>query len=128
MAFFDNFTVFNFDEGVPYVSVTKNGVTFNKAVIMKLDYPAHVCLLINNDEKQIAIQACHSNEPNSVKFFKPKKDPRILSVRWNSKDLLNTIESMMHWDLEHIAYRIDGILIKEENAMLFDLKYAKELS
>ena len=30
MSIFDGFTSFNFDEGVPYVSITKNGVTFMK--------------------------------------------------------------------------------------------------
>ena len=38
MFFFDGFTAFNFNEGAPYVSITKNGVTFNKSVIMKLKY------------------------------------------------------------------------------------------
>ncbi len=128
MSIFEGFTSFNFDEGVPYVSVTKNGVAFNKAVIMKLNYPTHVQLLINPDVKQIAIKVCKDNDENSMTFYKKKENSKIISVRWNIKDLLNTLQEITGWDLKHDAYRIDGILIKEENAMLFDLNNCKVLS
>ena len=128
MSMFDGFTSFNFEEGVPYVSITKNGVTFNKAVIMKLDYPAFVQLLINPESKQIAIRVCAEGELNSTSFYKKKENSNILSVRWNKNDLLNTLQEITGWDLANNAYRIDGILIKEENAMLFDLNNFKLLS
>lgn len=127
MSFLEGFQTFNFDEGVPYVSVTKNGVTFNKAVIMKMEYPKHVVLLINSSEKKIALKKCSEDMPNCVQFYK-KNDKKILSVRWNAKDLLNTLQDMMGWDLSQDAYRIDGTLIKEEEAMLFDFLSAKRLS
>lgn len=126
MSMFDNFQTFNFEEGVPYVSITKNGVTFNKAVIMKLGYPEHVILLINPDEKMIAIKKCLAETPNSTSFYK-ENAKGILSVRWNAKDLLNTLQDITGWNLSQDAFRIDGCLIKEENAMMFDLKSAKKL-
>ena len=70
MSILDGFKSFNFYEGVPYVSITKNGVTFNKAVIMKLNYPANVVLLINAEEKVIAIQKCTPDVKNSTTFYK----------------------------------------------------------
>lgn len=127
VSMFDNYITFNFEEGVPYVSITKNGVTFNKAVIMKLGYPEHVVLLINSAEKIIAIKSCQAEAPNSTTFY--KENPKgILSVRWNAKDLLNTLQDITSWDLSQDAFRIDGCLVKEENAMIFDLKSAKKLS
>ena len=42
-----NFKAFDFNEGLPYVSITNNGLTFNKSVIMKMSYPSYVRLLIN---------------------------------------------------------------------------------
>ncbi len=126
MSMFDDFQVFNFDEGVPYVSVTKNGVTFNKAVIMKLGYPEYVVLLINSNEQIIALKKCTEATPNSTSFYK-ENAKKILSVRWNAKDLLNTLQDITGWDLSKDAFRIDGCLIKEENAMTFDLKTAKKL-
>lgn len=121
MAILEGFTPFNFDEGVPYVSITKNGVTFNKGVVKKLDCPKHVVLLVNTRTKQIAIQACSEGTDRAVPFFNDEKKKNALSVRWNGKDLLNTITSMTGWDLSKGGYRSEGTLIPAEKAILFDL-------
>lgn len=126
MALLDRFKPFNFNEGVPYVSVTSNGMTFNKSVVMKLGYPTHVLLLINEEAKQIAIKKCDETDQNAATFYKPKKSNAI-SVRWNGKDLLNTVSEMMGWDLSKMGFKVDGLLIREEDAMLFDLARAAEL-
>jgi len=126
MFLLEGFTAFNFNEGVPYVSVTNNGVTFNKAVVMKLGYPAHVVLLINDNTKQIALLPCDESVENATTFYK-EKESKVISVRWNGKDLLNTLQAMMGWDLKRESYKIDGVLLKNENAMLFDFTKASEL-
>ena len=126
MSALDGFRPFNFSEGVPYVSVTNNGMTFNKAVIMKLGYPKHVVLLVDDATKRIAIQVCEEDTANAVAFYKPKKT-NALSVRWNGRDLLNTIQDMAGWDLRKEAYKVDGILLREEKAMLFDLNAAVKM-
>ena len=126
MSLLDGFTAFNFNEGVPYVSITNNGVTFNKAVVMKLGYPAHVLLLINDSTNQIALQSCDESVENAVAFYR-EKESKVISVRWNGKDLLNTLQAMMGWDLKAESYRVDGTLLKEDRAMLFDLTKATEL-
>ncbi len=128
MNLLEGFTSFNFEEGAPYVSVTKNGVTFNKSVIMKLNYPNYVVLLINAAEKKIALQSCDPSTPNSIVFYKGKDDAsKPLSVRWNAKDLLQTLSRMMEWDLEMKSYRIYGEPLPENKAMLFDLNTATVL-
>lgn len=126
MSLLDGFKAFDFSEGLPYVSVTRNGVTFNKAVVVKLNYPSHVLLLINDETHQIAVQACSADNPKAVAFFKPKKSG-LISVRWNGKDLMNTLSEMMNWKLDEQSFRIDGSLLKEENAMLFNFEEAKEI-
>ena len=115
-----NFSVFDFKEGVPYVSITSNGLTFNKSVIMKLHYPEFVILLINNESKQIAVQACDDTNEKAVQFYKEKANG-VISVRWNAKDLINTISRMCEWDLSQVSYRVNGVLIPEQSLMLFDL-------
>ena len=50
------FKAFDFSEGVPYFSVTKNGLTFSKAVTLKLGCPSYVRLLINPDTKQVVLK------------------------------------------------------------------------
>ena len=126
MALLDRFKPFNFNEGVPYVSITSNGMTFNKSVVMKLGYPTHVLLLIDEEAKQIAVKRCDETDPNAAMFYKPKKS-NVISVRWNGRDLLNTIEEMMGWNLAKMGFKVDGLLIREEDAMLFDLTKAAEL-
>ena len=115
-----NFSVFDFKEGVPYVSITSNGLTFNKSVIMKLHYPEFVILLINNESKQIAVQACDETNEKAVQFYKENANG-VISVRWNAKDLINTISRMCEWDLSQVSYRVNGVLIPEQSLMLFDL-------
>ncbi len=126
MSVLSGFKAFNFNEGVPYVSITPNGITFNKSVVMKLDYPEFAVLLIDESSKRIAVQACDANTPNAVQFYKPKAS-NVISVRWNGKDLLNTIQGMMNWKLKEVSFKVDGILLKDERAMLFDLTTATEL-
>lgn len=118
------FEVFDFSEGVPYVSVTNNGLTFNKSVIMKMNYPSTVKFLIDATEKQIAIQACDENEEKSIQFYKPKTNG-VISVRLNARDLINTISRITGWNLKDESYRVTGVYIPEYSLMLFDLKEAQ---
>lgn len=125
MSILDGFTAFDFNEGAPYVSITKNGVTFNKGVIYKLQKPAYVVLMINNKTKQIAIKVCDENTPKAFAFYSGDKKSNLLSVRWNLRDLLNTISEMMGWDLQSESYKILGTLYSDEAVMLFDLEKAE---
>lgn len=124
---FSGFKEFDFEEGMPYVSITKNGITFNKGVVMKLGRPSRVVLLINSESKQIAIRGCDESTPRSNAFYK-ENDRGVVSVRWNSKDLLSTLKDMMGWNLDCESYRVEGQLLKEEGAMLFDFNNAEKLS
>ena len=118
-----NFKTFDFNEGVPYISVTSNGITFNKSVIMKMQYPAYVRLLINDQDKQIVVQACDENDDKAVQFYKEKANG-VLSVRWNAKDLIQTIARMCDWDLNQVSYRVSGVFVPEQRLLLFDLNEA----
>lgn len=119
----DDFVVFDFNEGVPYLSITKNGVTFNKAVTLKLGTPRYVRLLINATKKNVAIQVCDENEEKAAQFYRPNaKD--IFSVRWSGRDLLNTLRELLDDDLQNHGFRVDGVLLRGEHAMLFDLNKA----
>lgn len=128
MSTLDGFVAFDFSEGAPYASVTKNGVTFNKSVIMKLGYPTHVQLLINPNTKQFAIVPCPADAVKAQMFYNPDKKSNVLLVRWNSRDLLNTICELTGWDYKKDSYRIAGSLIADENIMLFNLNDAEPIS
>lgn len=119
------FKVFDFSEGVPYFSVTKNGLTFSKAVTLKLGCPSYVRLLINSETKQVVLQVCSENTPRSVSFYKEKGND-IFSVRWNSRDLIATFERLLGTTFENHGFRVEGALV-DEQMMLFDLNFAKPL-
>lgn len=127
MGLFDTFEAFDFDEGVAGLSVTKNGITFNRGVSAKLKKPLFVNLLISKEEKMIAVKVCENTSPKAVIFCKENEE-KSTSIRWNSKDLLNTIQEMMEWKLSECdGYRVDGKYIAEENAVLFDFNNAKPI-
>lgn len=109
--------------GTPYISITKNGLSFNKTCVVKMNYPHDVVLMINHDRKQIAIQSCDVDDDNATPFFR-KKSQKNASVRWNNSDLLRTISDFLGWDFERYSYRINGILYPDQNAMVFDLNKA----
>lgn len=127
MSVLDGFRPFNFNEGVPYVSITTSGITFNKAVVMKLGYPQSVVLLIDDASRRLALQPCTDTHPLAAPFYKEKKSG-VISVRWNGKDLINTIVELTGWDLKKCGFRVDGTLVREENVMLFNLNEAIPMS
>ena len=119
------FSAFDFSEGVPYFSITQNGLTFNKAVVLKLGSPAFVRFLINEETHQVALQVCEESAPNAVAFYRPKKNG-VLSVRWSSQDLVSTFKRLLANNFQEHGYRIDGELV-ENGLMLFSLNAAKPL-
>ena len=123
----EGFSAFDFSEGVPYASYTQNGITFNKSVTLKLGEPEYAKFLINADTKQVAVQACEAGEKNATVFYRPKASG-ALSVRWNVRDLLNTLERIMGWNFKEVSYRADGILLENERAIVFDLAKATTLT
>lgn len=127
MSVLDGFSAFDFSEGVPYASFTPNGITFNKSVTLKLGEPEYVRFLINAETRQVALQVCEADDKNATVFYRPKASG-ALSVRWNARDLLNTLERIMGWNLKDASYRADGVLLRDERAIVFDLSKATTLT
>lgn len=121
----EGFKIYNLTTGLPTLSITQNGVSFNKTAIVKMEYPEYVVLMINYKEKRIAIQSCSKELPGATVFYKGEKRNGIVSVRWNNRELLNTISKMMRWDLSKQGYRIPGDYLETENAIIFDLNQAE---
>ena len=119
------FTVFDFSEGVPYCSVTRNGLTFSIAVTLKLGCPSYARLLINYETRQVVLQACSENTQRAVPFYREKGN-EIYSVRWSSRDLIATFERLLGTTFEKHGFRVEGALV-DNQTMLFDLDNAKAL-
>lgn len=120
----DGFEVVTFGNSGAAASITKNGVTFNKAALEKMNGTNYVTLMVNREKKQFAIKQCAQNDVNAMPFAVAIK-PKAPSVRWNSKELLRMFSNLMSWDLEKgKGYKIVGEYLKSEKAMLFDLNNA----
>lgn len=122
---FSSFKVFDFSEGLPNMSVTNNGVIFSKGVVSKLNKPEFITLMIDYNEKRIAIKACNEHIKTSVPFY--KSDSMFQYVRLSSKSLLQEIENLTGWNISMYKYKVIGTLLPDDNAMLFDLKEATEI-
>ena len=65
----------------------------------------------------------------SIPFYKGDKEDdanKVFSVRWNFRDLICTIKTMMDWDLSIDSFRAYGEMLEEEDAMIFDLSKAEK--
>lgn len=118
---FENFKKVNLTTGLPYMSITDNGITFSKNAVVKMGKPNYVLLLINEADKQLAIKTCEKEEESAIQFAKSAK---VINVRWNNKDFLNTLSRLMDWNLKEKGYRILGEWYDNEQAMLFELEKA----
>ena len=127
MSILDSFQVIGNVTGVPSVSVTKNGIAFNKAVLEKMRCPEYVCAMIDKASKRIAIVACEKGSNGSRPFYKKGRDMSN-GVRWNNADLRMTIENMMSWRLSEKGWKATGTYFEEENALIFDLNDSEPIN
>ena len=121
----EGFKKFNVTVGPSSVTIGKNGLGFSKTAVIRMNKCEYVCLLINEESKKIAIQECRASDESATKFYANQKTS---SVRWNNRELLNTLTQMMNWDLSEKNYKIEGEYLSEEKALVFDLTKAKVVS
>lgn len=118
----EGFEKYNIAIGTSSVSISVNGVAFSKAAVVRMNKCEYVTFYIDSINKRIAIQKSSENEDGAIRFYRGQKN---VSVRWNSKELLKTIFSMMGWKYQKgIVYKADGEYSPNNNAMIFDLKKA----
>ena len=86
--------------------------------------PEYIRFMINTESKQLAIQKVEEYDNASVPFIRKNVDNKN-GIRYNNRDLENTIATLMEWDLSTKTYRIDGIYQEDDNAMIFNLTTAR---
>lgn len=121
MGLLDNFKIINIASGNPVVSITKNGVSFSKATVAKINYPKHVHVMLNESDCKMAIIPCEEDD-DSIAFAKDKK---VGYVRWNNRDFTKRLLKMINLDLNATDFkgvRIESEYYPLENVLIFDLK------
>lgn len=120
MSVLEGFKIKRLITGSPYVSVTKNGVTFTRSALDKLNYAEKVNILMDEPTRRMAIRVSELNDEDSVPFVK-NGDKKTLNVRWNNgeftKELMDWVENP---EMKNDGFKVYGEFIAEENALLFD--------
>ena len=119
------FKPINITTGFPTLTLTKNGVGFNKAAILKMDGPHFVRVAINAEQNMLALIACDEDDEYATSFAKDGK--KTINVRWNSRDFANTIAEKCQWDGISRGKKVTGQYLPDENALIFDLNRAIDI-
>ena len=86
--------------GIPTMSITKNGVSFNKTSIEKLGCPPYVIPMIDRQGN---------------------------GIRWNNNDLVATFENMMGWKIAYMGMKVRGKYSENDKAIIFNLESAEPI-
>ena len=114
-------------QGSSFMSITDNGINFNKNVVKRMQGAANIIILCNSNKKQIAIQKCDKGRENSIQFYRDEKN-FVNGVRFNNREVVQMIVSMMNWNLKEFNYRVDGFLSDDRNTMIFDLNSERKFN
>ena len=121
------FKGYEFVPGVASVTIAKHGMGFSKKAISELGNPDYVRLLINAEDKQLALVVADSSESGAVKCMAGKKSDDNRNFRIGAKDLLHKVAYMMNCPFEEMNYKIIGEFFNDGNVMLIDLKRARKI-
>lgn len=114
-------------QGSSFLSVTSNGLNFNKNVVRHMRQAESIKLFCNSSKKQLAIKKCDNNAENSIPFYRDAKSLKT-GVRFNNREVQQMIATMMDWNLSEYNYRADGFLADDGETMIFNLNCARRFS
>lgn len=117
------FTRYDLSEGEPTMSITANGTSLNEEVSKMLGRPERAELLIDEKGKRIAVVPCGKDAKGTINFGGDRKLSN--GIRFNNRGFQSKIATLMGWDLSVDNYRISGIYLDEDQAMVFDLNKAR---
>lgn len=120
------FTRYTAITGLPSMSVTKNGVSFNQAAVLRMGKPHFVRLYIDAEGMRFAIEACEQPEDGTLPFYRGGDISK--GVRWNNSDLKSTLERLMGWSTNKVGFKVRGTFHEEPSpALEFGLAEATTL-
>ena len=101
---------------VSYTHLNANKVSVNTACIKKLPDTDYVQILVNSEEKKLAVRPCLEDEKDAMRWCSAteKRSPRQISCRI----FFGKVISLMDWN-PHYRYKLLGKLIRSNNELLF---------
>ena len=98
----------------PSITFNLNKVYLNAASIRKLPNIDYVQILVNSEEKKIAVRPCAEDIKDSFLWCTPKRKPKQITCRV----FFGKIISLMDWNPDY-RYKLLGKLIKSNDEYLF---------
>lgn len=98
----------------PSITFNNNRVYLNMACIRKFPSIDYVQILVNSEDKKLAVRPCNGEEKDSFLWCTAKRKPKQISCRvfWGK------IASLLDWN-ETYRYKLLGKLIKSNDEYLF---------
>ena len=105
----------------PAVVIRRDSVTFNTACIAGLEDAVYIQILVNQENKRMAVRKCEENDKDALRWCVEKPDKRK-SRKMTNKLFSAMIYDMMGWDLD-CRYKMQGYKIthEDETMYIFDL-------
>lgn len=103
----------------PSITFNRRKVYLNTACIKKFPEIDYVQILVNSEEKKLAVRPCSGEEKDSFLWCTAKRKPKQISCKIFS----GMIADLMQWNPEY-RYKLLGKLIRsnDEYLFIFDLK------
>ena len=122
MSILANFTKVNLTNS-PSVTISTYGLTFNKTVVDTMGSPDYVILLLDEENKRLAIQCSDNNQ--DIPFCVNKSNK--INARINNKDFARKLFRIMEWSIYGTSLRSVGVWYPDEKVFIFDLKNAERV-
>ena len=101
----------------PAITIRKDSITFNTACINGLEDAVYIQIMVNRDQKRIAIRKCSENDKDAVRWCISKPDKRR-SRKITSRPFSERIYALMGWD-KGCRYKIIGHQIEYQGDILY---------
>lgn len=98
----------------PSITFNLSKIYLNTASIKKLPEIDYVQILVNSEEKKLAVRPCGEDEKDSFLWCTPKRKPKQITCRV----FFGKIISLMDWNPDY-RYKLLGKLIKSNDEYLF---------
>lgn len=98
----------------PSITFNRCKVSLNTACLKRLPDIDYVQILVNSEEKKLAVRPCSEDEKDSSLWCTPKRKPKQITCRV----FFAKIVHLMDWNPDY-RYKLLGKLIKSENEYLF---------
>ncbi len=98
----------------PSITFNRCKISLNTACIKRLPDVAYVQILVNSEEKKLAVRPCSEDEKDSFLWCTAKRKPKQITCRM----FFAKVVDLMGWNLDY-RYKLLGKLIKSGNEYLF---------